>query len=444
MIVLDSARADIFHENAPNFLSLASEGMLFTKAIAPAGWTLPSHASIFTGLSPTEHGIVALGTSGGTIDNFKNSFWRARSLEAEGRMVVPRLEAAGLRTFSSSSSPWLWKGSGLAAGFAETDFFYFLRGRPSAAFRRDRLKRLFQIAEVITAVGQYARWIRSGADKGAAHILESILNFATRGAPPFFAFTNLIETHLPHFPPHDTQSNRYRRLLHTRDVLLEPPLLRALKIRAHNYETKRMSRRVLQRWKEAYAAEIRYVDGWLLRLTEALDRKGLLSNTVIMVTSDHGEDFGEHGIVGHGLSVAETAAHVPLGMWGGDISRSHVRHVVSLLAIPPTLEDLLLGGSHPGSLFDPATHGRARIETEDPRHVSRPPRRSKREPSGPGAAFYDGNLKLVVDPFRGRALYDLEADPEAKVDILQKTAPTDQQQLELQAWEQRIRAQQPA
>ncbi len=440
LLILDSGRADDFRTHAPNFGRLASGGMNFTRAIAPAGWTLPSHASIFSGLSPTEHGIVALGKAGGTQENFKQALVRARRLDAEGRLVAPRLKAAGVRTFSATCSPWLWHGSGLAAGFEETDFFYFLRSKPLSHRRFGVSKRVRQIAEAFRSMGQYATWIREGAEKGAERIVDGILDFATADDAPFFAFANLIETHQPHYPPKGVERSQglLDRFNTYRGVVFDPPLVRQLKMRAHTYGTKKMSPRVLGRWRNSFRAEIAYVDEWLLRLTERLDAAGLLENTTVIVTSDHGESFGEDGVVGHGLSLSQGAGHVPLGMWGGGIEARSVAEPVGLASFPATLEHLLIDGPAEGSLLDPSAWGFARMEIEHPAAVSRPPRRAKRLPSGPGAAFFDGALKLVDDPFDGTSLFDLDADPNESNDLTGTVEPTARQKTEHDAWRDRI------
>lgn len=440
LVVLDSARADIFHANAPTFLSLADDGMLFERAISPAGWTLPSHASMFTGLTPTEHGIVALGLPGGSQENLRNAGRRARRLAEEGRLVTPWLADRGVRTLSTTSTPWLWPGSGLATGFQETDFFYFLPSGPMKWGRTGPLKRARQVGEAVRGAARYASWMRDGGDKGSERVLETIRSFVRKGGP-FFAFTNLIETHQPHFPPRGHgPAGTLRRIQLASDVILQPPLLRWLQIRAHNYGTRRMSGGLLERWKEAYAAEIRYVDEWLSKLLGVLDEARVLDDTVVIVTADHGESFGEGGIVGHGLSLREPAVHVPLAISGAGIVRSRSSLPVSLCSIAATLKDILTKEAADGSLLHPGSHGYAAVEVEDPRHVSRPPRRSKREVIGPGAAFYDGPLKLVHDPFHGPALFDLVMDPSEESDLLGSRSPTERQAEEADAWRGRVLA----
>jgi arylsulfatase A-like enzyme len=433
LVVLDSARADLFHANTPVFEELSESGKRFDRAIAPAGWTLPSHASMFTGLHPTEHGIIALGTAGGNEANLRNARERVRQLFQQKRLIAPSLRDAGVRTFSATSSPWLWKGSGLDAGFDETDFFYFLGPRYRSLEARGWAKRLNQIYATARTVGQYVSWIRARRDKGAARVLSSMESFVRGSGRPFFAFTNLIETHLPHFPM--GTSIRGREIV---DLVLQPPLVRFLRMRSHNYGTGHISATTLARWRDAYASEMRYVDRWLADLSEMLARARVADDTAVIVTSDHGENLGEAGLVGHGLSVAEVAAHVPLGMWGAGVSRESVPDPVSLLSLPATLKELITNEPNEDSLLHNGSRGSAVMEIEDPAHVSRPPKRAKRRASGPGAAFYEGSLKLALDPFTGTGLYDLENDPGERDNLFETLAPTERQTAAREAWERRV------
>lgn len=442
LVVLDSARADLFHPTAPVFDELTARGARFDHAIAPAGWTLPSHASMFSGLHPTEHGMVALGESGGNETNLRNARNRVRALIEDDRMIAPWLQERGVRTFSGTSSPWLWKGSGLDTGFDETDFFYFLGSLRRRLEAKGLSKRATQIAASANAVFQYVSWTRQHRDKGAARLLTSIESFAQRSSRPFFAFTNLIETHLPHFPMGERfgeppATSTTRDLV---DLVLQPPLVRFIRMRAHNYGTGKIAAKTLDRWRAAYLTEMRYVDRWLGDLQSALERAGVADETVVILTSDHGENLGEAGLVGHGLSVSQVASHVPLGIWGAGVEPERVAEPASLVNIPATLKGLLTGEPHEESLLQAEGRGTAVFEIEDPTSVARPPRKAKRLPSGPGAAFYDGSLKLAVDPFRGSALFDLADDPGERNDLTGTRSPTEAQTAARDAWEKRVSA----
>jgi choline-sulfatase len=170
-----------------------------------------------------------------------------------------------------------------------------------------------------------------------------------------------------------------------------------------------------------------------------LHRARVADDTAVIVTSDHGENLGEGGLVGHGLSVAEAAAHVPLGMWGAGVPRERLGQPVGLRGIQATLKELLAGEELEESLLQGPSRGAAAMEIEDPRAVSRPPKRARRRPSGPGAAFYDGSLKLVVDPFAGTGLFDLDSDPKERNDLSASRSPSDRQRSAKDGWEARLK-----
>jgi len=430
LVIFDSARADAFGSDTPTFEELGSRGMRFERAIAPAGWTLPSHTSMFTGLMPTEHKIV--GSPGGAERVLANSRTRVSALQ--DKLLAPRLAAAGIRTFLSSASPWLTKASGLDRGFQDTDHFNFLQLPPHPS--RVRLpKRARQTLNTLYSIGDHARWARSGRDKGAARVLEGMERFIADDPAPFFACTTLMDTHEPHLPPEKSD----RSFLATANIVLQPGLMRLVRMHAHTWGTRVLSPRVISQWRAAYEREIAYVDSWLARLMEMLDRSGRADETVVVVTADHGETFGEGGTVGHGVSLREGLARVPLVIAGAGVDANRIEGPVSLARIAPTVTDLLLAPTE-GSLIE-GSDGIASMEIEHPAHVAHPTPRAKRTARGPGAAFYDGSLKVVVDPWdlpdAPPRLYDLVADPEETNDLSSTREATERQGKLLESWRER-------
>lgn len=440
LVVADSVRADIFEDEAPNFAALASDGLLFKRAVAPAAWTLPSHMSMFTGLAPSEHGAVA---TGGPKGELRAAVGRVVSNHIErGALLAPLLQERGVRTFTSTPNPWLGPLTGLNKGFDEQFFFGFLDdgGGPPIG-RGSASGRLQQAVGVLRAMRRHARWVTSERDKGAARILASLEAFIDGSHEPFFAFVNLIEAHEPHiYPPTERRPREIEHLKASINAVVQPGPIRAQRVRLHNWGVREIPARLLKRWEDAYRAEIRYVDRWIARLTDGLAERRLLERTTVIVTSDHGENFGEKGIVGHGLSLENSTARVPLGLWGGDVTPSVVTEPVGLAAIRATVEDLLLDRGSEGSLVNPRSHGFASIEVEDPMKVNRPPRAANRRSLGAGAAFFDGDLKYVVDPFDGESLRDLGKDLEGRVAADSGTGPTPAQVRAKDAWEQRVSA----
>jgi arylsulfatase A-like enzyme len=427
LVVLDSARADAFGDDTPNINALADAGIRFERAIAPAGWTLPSHVSMFSGLAPSEHKAVALGK--GRDADRTNALKAVGTLSRDQQLLAQKASGNGIATLSASANPWLGPISGLDAGFKTKDFFGFLgeRARPRTKKPRNPT-RLDHAVGIARAMARHASWIRAQRDKGARRVLDTFESFFNehRGER-FFAFTNLIESHEPHVPP-PAVNNRSpwhpSRIGETFNLILQPGEIRVRRMRNHNWGIKDLPQKLIDRWARAYRAEIRYLDSWIGDLMQTLRATGVADDTVVIVTGDHGESFGERGVVGHGMSIGEAAANVPLAMWGPNLDAQVVVGPVGLDRIAATVMQLLTGNEETESLLAGSSLGRASFEIEDPVHTLRPPAGAPRVSRGPGAAFYDGDLKLGVDPLVGRVLYDLSTDPGELVDLSAEREPT--------------------
>ena len=179
-----------------------------------------------------------------------------------------------------------------------------------------------------------------------------------------------------------------------------------------------MSDSTLRRLKRAYSGEVRYADRLVARIVDQLRALGLADDVTLAVTGDHGESFGEHGIVGHGMSLGQPVAGVPLVVAGPGITRDRVDAPVSLSALAGTVAEALVGAEHPfpiPSLTRQEARGAARFEVEPPWiHFPPPGLKMRQAPEGmdlPAAAFYEGDMKLIVGSFWKEALYDLRVDP---------------------------------
>ncbi|MDP8222059.1 MAG: sulfatase [Candidatus Lernaella stagnicola] len=257
LVSIDTVRAD--HVSAygyersttPNIDALAKRGVLFEKAISQSSWTLPAHASMLTGKYPVEHDCTAVE---GTV------------LQARETTVAELLADAGYRTIGITSSHFVSGIYGLDQGFE------------TFAFRQTDAAKL-----VDAAIAQ----LRRTDDR------------------PFFLFLHLFDPHDPYTPPEE-----YAELYLSRGELEEVSgnlNHDMLKNGPHAFST-----RQLEILKGRYDAEIRYSDNELGRLLDELRRAGMDRQTAIIVTSDHGESFNEHGIMAHGTSLYTEELHVPL------------------------------------------------------------------------------------------------------------------------------------
>jgi arylsulfatase A-like enzyme len=277
LIILDTVRAastslnGYTRQTTPELDRLAAEGVVFDWAFAPASWTLPSHASIFTG----EYAEVL------------STDWR-RPLDGAYRTLAEVLRDRGYRTAGFVANlPYTSDESGLARGFDHyEDHRVTLRQTLlSMPLTQTRIARaLFQgrsLGELARAVGRfdlrpYAIYVSDRKD--APQVFDRYLAWQHGSARPWFAFLNLYDAHEPYAPP-DSLARRFAA---------EPTP------------------------RDRYDAAIAYLDSEIGRVLRVLATQGTLDRTIVIVTSDHGELFGEHGLYAHGVSLYLDEIHVPL------------------------------------------------------------------------------------------------------------------------------------
>ena len=329
LVVLDTVRAD--HVSAygygrpttPVFDSLAREGALFLDATAPATWSLPSHASLFSGQFPSSHGAHG----------------EHRFLEPDVPTLAERLAAAGYETRCFTSNPWITDSLGLTRGFAWTD----------GAFHEGHMGR--------TQLHGFRLLDRLGlgpADKGGARVADNFEHWAASardGGAPTFAFVNLVEAH---FFYHQVPERFLARFTSGDRGELRALSLRLLEAQFGGEPPDPTTSAGPA--TDMYDAGVAYADHLLGRVVGALRERGTLDRTVLVVLSDHGELLGEHGGWGHGNSVLEPEVRVPLLVRFPARVRSgmRVREPVSTVGVAATIADLsgigAPGGMQVGSL----------------------------------------------------------------------------------------------
>jgi arylsulfatase A-like enzyme len=384
LIVMDTVRVDHlsaygYPEPTSPFLErLAADGVRFERAWSTSGWTLPAHASMFTGLLPAEHGATQ------------------SHLELKGSpsLLAERLSEAGYQCAGFSNNPWVSDKTGLAAGFAQFGELWRKTERPRAP-----------LADPSSVAVE--RWLEGERDPER----------------PFFLFVNLMEAHGPYEPdwryawstvgPFDTA--RARRVY---GAVQEKGF-----VREWYAGEQPVGEEALAAARALYDAEIRQVDAAVARIVAAVDRVADPATTTLLVVSDHGEGFGEHGHVGHAFSVYDTLLRVPVIARGPGFEPGLVQHrPVQLTDVAPTLLAAAGLGPEEGPGRD------LRLLHDEPRVLAAsyaypeqvlgtfPPAVRTSERLAPhlrsfGVAL-DGRFKLIVDSRGQRELYDLEADPE--------------------------------
>lgn len=333
LLVLDTQRADRLSsygyqaETSPRLDAFAAESTLFRHAISPAQWTIPSHASLFTGLYPSVH-------------NTRQSY---SVLPKETLTIAERLGRGGYFTAAYCNNPLVGVvDNGLRRGFASfLNYAGLFTSRPNQAgnrrtlfgryrnwFKRHLSARIHQFQDSFArsdAMLEFAftpfmvlLWQTALSFKGngakslndAAKLL--IERKGLKQGQPVFSFINLMGTHMPFHPQRrhverfapgflgDREAQRYLQRFNS-DVLgwLTP-------IGA------KMAERHLEIISGMYDAEIATQDELLGAFIERLRAAGRLDNTFFVIVADHGEHLGEKHFIGHNVTLYNELTHVPL------------------------------------------------------------------------------------------------------------------------------------
>jgi len=411
LIVVDTLRADHLgaygyeYPTSPNIDRLAANGVLFTRASAPSSWTRPSIASLFTSRTPSEHGAVSFD----------------RGLDSDLPTLAQELRQAGYRTLGVTGNfVHVNAETGLSRGFDEFESMSIsLVDEPGDAIMR------------LPVGGQ--RVIELRAPTAVEVNREVLARLPSAGGTPFFFYIHYMDPHAVYLPP-----ERFRRAFSTGDgshVSLGTTSDDLVELAASG---RALEPGDLRRLVALYDAEIASVDHEIGRLVETLEQRGLAENLVIVVVSDHGEEFGEHGGWFHGVTLYEESISVPLIVYDSRRERPAIRREepVDLLDVPTTL--LALAGVEP----PPGMQGRDLLQSDPlPRrdllaelHPD-PPFETNVRPRAQSLALARWPWKLILMRDGGRQLYRLDRDPgEAEPLADPRTAPDDLSRAAELAW----------
>jgi arylsulfatase A-like enzyme len=367
LISVDTLRADHLgcygyqRPTSPNIDRLATGGVLFEHAEAQAPWTLPSHATMLTGLLPARHGMLDDG----------------RRLPSGIPTLAESLQQAGFRTAGFVNVVHLAPSFGFARGF---DTYTV---EPTHAGQ-------IQTVSAGRVGGAIQVWIDEHRDE------------------PFFVFFHTFDVHTDYRPAETFQKafvGPYHGTLEGTSRALREASAGG---RAFGPDD-------IAHVRDLYDAGIRQLDENLRGLLDFLDRSGLAKETFVVLTSDHGEEFGEHGRFLHGHSLHDELLHVPLIIRGPGIpSGVRVPERVGLVDLVPTLQALL--GVPPFAVSDGRDLAPLWRGTGDaaPRPVfAETDRHTRLRDSTPHLVSVTlGSHKLIRDLTHDRStLYDLDADP---------------------------------
>ncbi len=308
LISIDALRPDRLgcyghsRETSPTIDRLAREGAVFETAISPSSWTLPAHLTLLTSLNPLEHGVVSAD----------------RRLSAETVTLAESFRSAGYKTAGFAAAPFVNARYGFRQGFEWYDD-YTVGSMVNGANLTD-----------VTSPASFAAvsaWLEGWR--------------AQRSPRPFFVFLHLWDVHDDYAPPPPY------------DSMFDPDysgdvdstsLFNSAKIHAG------MAPRDLEHIQALYDGEIRWVDDHLASLVDRLEQWGELDDTLVVITSDHGDEFFEHGDKGHRTSLYDELVRVPLVMRYPSRIPAGLRiyDPVRLVDVGPTLLSLANAPPPPG------------------------------------------------------------------------------------------------
>ena len=336
-VLIDALRADALgcygcrYKPSPNIDKIAEEGVLFKNAFSCSECTTPSLTSIFSGRYPRSHGIMRLHPSSKEI-SILNSL--------KVKFLPEILSSAGYTTLALD-----WVGRWLKRGY---NYYY---GMPTSKFVESSVfKRLLQITSYLPSPLYYI--VRAAWRKIYPHFLnvsniedaETFTNLAIdlirhNRSEKFFLFIHYWDTHVPYNAPNDFMIPvNEGKNLKISDILrkIAHPTIR-MKIRSFTKGIKTADRAIAK-----YYGAIKYIDSEIGKLMDNLSDMGMIDNTLIILTSDHGESLIEHEIYFSHHGLYDEVIHVPLVFKGPGIPEGiEIDSLVQHVDIMPTILDIL-------------------------------------------------------------------------------------------------------
>jgi arylsulfatase A-like enzyme len=307
---------------------LAADGVAMPHAMTTACWTVPSHGSLLGGRLPRASGLERARGDGPTG-------FRAALQAQEDRLLPSVLGKAGYATAGVSTNLWVSEASGFDTGFDEFTTVDASRDTGIATTSiRGRLR-------------WYLQALQARVDDGAVEVERMLrTRLANRSdRQPFFWFVNLVECHSPYLPPRPWNDlGALDRLRAARDVREHQTFAAFYKASLGGFDVEPDE---LERMRHLYARSVAVLDNWLARVMTVLHEAGVLDDTLVLVTSDHGENFGEGGLMGHCFSLDDRLMRVPFVASGPGADAFATDAPWSLAELPGTVADAIGLDDHP-------------------------------------------------------------------------------------------------
>ena len=423
-IVWDAVRADHLglygaeRETTPFLDEWTRGARVFDDCLSTAGYTLPSHASMFTGLLPSEH----------CADN------RTKRLDDRYTTIAEVLRSVGYQTYLYSANPHISSGGNFQQGFDVAQHPWSPRFfERAAAIVRSKLPDEDQSSEL----GPRFRDAEQGKAKLSVWNIKAAGELAEEAAlgwlrtvdrrRPFFVFLNYMEAHRPYIPP-----RRYReRTMSPEQIAKSYTVDRSwVPMWEYTFGLRDFTEEEIELTRATYDATLVELDELFGNLIENLEREGYLDDTVVILTADHGEHLGEQHMLDHQYSVYQPLLRVPLVVhYPRRFTPGREERPVMNFDIFPTLLELagaeppigqqpravsLLAPGAERSRFaeEPASSG-VGIHMVRERHPDWDPSPWQRRLR----AWVDGRYKYIWGSDERRALYDLSVDPLERRDL---------------------------
>jgi arylsulfatase A-like enzyme len=406
LIVFDTVRAGSLslhgydRPTTPNLDRWAQRGIVFERALATSSWTFPSHASLFTGRWAHE----------------LSADWHT-PLDARYPTLAEMLRDSGYLTAGFSANLFYCTSEfGLARGFLHYEDYprSVSQALVSTSIGRELIS--FSLNEDFAF--RFRGWV--GYDeipgrKNAAVISSSFLRWLGRqdGRRPFFAFLNYLDAHQPFLPPPPFDA-RFGETGSRRDP--------------RHWWNRRWTPQAVKAEADAYDSAIAYLDHELGGLLDELERRAMLDDTIVVITSDHGEHLGERGYMRHGNTLYPEVLHVPLLVLlpKGQAASRRVAEPVSLRDVPATILSVAnanceacLPGESLAGLWTPAVAAARPAVSPAFSELKQGVRIPDRYPNARGDLYslMSDGMHYIVNSQGLEELYDLASDPSAIRDV---------------------------
>lgn len=402
VIVVDTLRADHLssygyeRETSPFMDSLAAQGVRFENAISPSSWTQPSHASMLTGRYTYE------------------THAETQPLDDTYPTIGEVMQANGYRTGAfSANTLFFTRRQGHGRGFLHFEDNY--QSAPDAFFNSSLYGFIFDhygLRKALNYEGVPTRRLASDINRAALAWVDS-------GNQPFFVFLNYFDVHDPYTPPEPYRSK-----------YASAPNPGGLINGFMERYSPSLTPEQIQTEIDAYDGAIAYVDVQIKDLFDELEARGLLEDTLVIVTSDHGEAFGEHGFFQHSASLYLPEIHVPLILWapGRLPAGKSIVTPVSLTSLPPTLLALIGADSQPFPAQPLTLLINASVAPADWRNpiaeLARMNGAAEVNPSTHGAikSVVGAEMQYITHETFGEELYNWRQDPQETHNLVREPA----------------------